>query len=106
MAKINVENARRGMTRRTLLIIGISSAVIIGFVLFSTHGVVTRIRLSAEASELQSRVATMKHTEDSLRTAIRTLESDSAEIERIARERYGYIRPGERVYIIERDSSN
>lgn len=39
-------------------------------------------------------------TEDSLRSVIKSLESDTTIIERLARERYGYVRPGEQVFII------
>lgn len=106
MATSNIAAERRGMTRRTLSIIGVLTAIILGFVLFSSHGLIARLRLSADASSLQSEISSMKATEDSLRAVIHTLETDTLEIERIARERYGYVRPGEQVYIIDRDTSS
>jgi cell division protein FtsB len=47
----------------------------------------------------------MRRVEDSLRAAIRHLETDTTEIERLARERYGYVREGEEVFIIKRDTT-
>jgi cell division protein FtsB len=49
-------------------------------------------------------MTTLKATSDSLRRQVRILETDSTEIERLARERYGYIRPNEEVFIINRDT--
>jgi cell division protein FtsB len=40
-----------------------------------------------------------------LRARVDSLENDSATIERIAREKWGMIRPGERVYRFEGDSA-
>jgi cell division protein FtsB len=43
---------------------------------------------------------------DSLEARADSLQSDSATIERIARERYGMIRPGERLYrFVQPDSA-
>jgi cell division protein FtsB len=42
---------------------------------------------------------------DSLRSVIRILETDTTEIERLARERYGYVREGEEVFVIKTDSA-
>jgi len=103
MAKTNIANERRGMTRRTLLIIGTLTAAIVAFVLFSTYGVITRIQMTAEGSALETEINELRRTEDSLRTVIKTLEHDTIAIERLARERYGYVRSGEQVFIIEKD---
>lgn len=103
MAKLNVASERRGMTRRTLLIIGVLTAAIVAFVLFSTYGVITRIQMTAEGSALEVEINELRKTEDSLRAVIKTLEHDTLAIERLARERYGYVKQGEQVFIIEKD---
>lgn len=105
MARINIAGERRVMTRRTLIITALLSAILIGFVLFSNHGIVARIGLASDAGALQQKLSEAKITEDSLRMVIRELEQDTLKIERIARERYGFVRPGERVYVIETDST-
>ena len=48
--------------------------------------------------ELQQRLTELERANDSLRVWAEALETDSATIERLARERYGMIRPGEILY--------
>jgi cell division protein FtsB len=104
MARPSVATQKRLMTRKRLLVIGILSATIIVFVLFSSHGLLSRWRLTGERNDLVEDIDRLRASEDSLRTMIVNLKDDTLQIERLARERYGYIRPGERVYIIKRDS--
>jgi cell division protein FtsB len=99
----NVE-IKRGMTRKRLFTIAGLTLVVIVFVLFSNYGVITRLSLMSETEQLEQTMATLKTTSDSLRRQVRILETDSTEIERLARERYGYIRPNEEVFIINRDT--
>jgi len=55
-------------------------------------------RIRAESLELESRLAELERANDSLRTWAESLDTDSATIERLARERYGMIRSGEVLY--------
>ena len=80
------------MTRKRLIVISVLTGVVVLFVLFSPYGVV----------EQQQQIKTVG---DSLRKVVHRLEHDTTEIERIARERYGYIREGEEVYLIDRDTT-
>lgn len=106
MAKSALNAAQqRIMTRKRLItIVGLTLAVV-AFILFSNYGVVTRLTLISETSELEGHVNDLRSTSDSLRQQIKILESDSTEIERLARERYGYVRPNEEVFIISRDTA-
>ncbi|MEN9281124.1 MAG: Septum formation initiator [Bacteroidota bacterium] len=106
MAKAALNAAQqRIMTRKRLItIVGLTLAVL-AFILFSNYGVVTRLSLMSETSDLEGHVNELRSTSDSLRRQIRILESDSTEIERLARERYGYVRPNEEVFIISRDTA-
>jgi cell division protein FtsB len=54
----------------------------------------TEARIEEEAAEL----ARLRHEIDSLRARADSLETDSAALERIARERFGMIRDGEVLY--------
>jgi cell division protein FtsB len=103
MAKQPVAAEKRVMTMRTLFVIVLAVGVILAFVLFSNYGVLARCRLASEYDRLHENVAHMKKSEDSLQLLIKQLETDTLVIERIARERYGYIRPGEQDFIIDRD---
>ena len=55
-------------------------------------------RVRAERVELESRLAELERANDSLRAWAEALETDSASIERLAREHYGMIRNGEVLY--------
>ena len=100
----NVE-IKRGMTRQRLFTIAGLTLVVVVFVLFSNYGIITRLSLMSETAQLEQTMTTLKATSDSLRRQVRILESDSTEIERLARERYGYIRPNEEVFIINHDTA-
>lgn len=100
----NVE-MKRGMTRQRLFTITGLTLVVVAFVLFSNYGVITRLSLMSETEKLEQTMTELRATSDSLRRQVRILESDSTEIERLARERYGYIRPNEEVFIINRDTA-
>ncbi len=57
-------------------------------------------RVRAAKVELEQRLTELKWANDSLSTWADALETDSATIERLARERYGMIRGGEVLYRI------
>jgi cell division protein FtsB len=105
MAKVAVTTQKKTMTRRRLIVIGVLTGVVILFVLFSPYGLVTRWSLEADLDELAQDRTRVTATGDSLRKVVNTLQHDTTEIERLARERFGYVRPGEEVYIIRRDTT-
>ncbi|MCU0331162.1 MAG: septum formation initiator family protein [Candidatus Kapabacteria bacterium] len=100
MARSTAAAEQRRITRKRLIVIGALTGIVALFVLFSPYGVVTRLSLVGTASDLREDVVRLRSTEDSLRTAIKRLHSDTTEIERLAREQYGYVRPGEDVFIV------
>jgi cell division protein FtsB len=99
------QEQKQTMTRKRLLLtIGLTVAVGI-FVFFSQYGVVTSIGLSSDTTDLSMQLVRQRTVSDSLRSVIRILETDTTEIERLARERYGYVREGEEVFVIKTDSA-
>lgn len=89
------------MKRRRLIIGGALSATLLGFVLFTNHGVVKRIELEMRQKTIEREIVRQRIVTDSLLRHIRILETDTLEIERLARQNYGMIKPGEVVYFIE-----
>ena len=77
-----------------------------GFAIFSPYGVVNRLSLESEKREILEKIAIERKISDSLRQHIKILESEDYEIEKIAREKYGMIKPGERVYLKNIPDSN
>lgn len=64
------------------------------------------MRLEKRAVAEQARLDSLRLEVARLEARADSLENDSATIERIARERYGLIRPGERLYrFVEEDSA-
>ncbi|HEU0012169.1 MAG TPA: septum formation initiator family protein [Longimicrobium sp.] len=55
-------------------------------------------RLERESARAEERLARTRAEADSLRALAKRLQTDDAEVERIARERFGMIRDGELLY--------
>lgn len=106
MAKVGVATQKKTMTRKRLIVIVVLTTIVVAFVLLSPYGVFTRVKLEGDVDALNVRITEARYSVDSLRGIVKRLETDTTEIERLARERYGYVRPGEDVYIIRRDSTD
>ena len=89
----------------------IALAVILGvalyYALFGGEYSVFELRsLSQRVDDEQARLDSLRIEVDSLEARADSLANDSATIERIARERYGMIKPGERLYrFVEEDTT-
>jgi cell division protein DivIC len=69
------------------------------FALFGgEYGMLELRRIRAERALEEERLAEVRAEVDRLRATVDSLEHDSATIERLARERWGLIKPGERLY--------
>lgn len=76
--------------------------VVAAFILFSPSGLINRIILNKKQSELLNLINKEQHIKDSLIKTIDDLKNDTLEIERLAREKYGMKRPGEKIYLVPR----
>jgi len=103
------QNARRYMLKfieyisrkRKLIITLLIIAGVISVMAFSTHGLITRIGLEIDNSNYRDLIGQEISVSDSLNKRIRLLQTDLTEIERIARENYGMIKPGDKVYFVK-----
>ncbi|MFP4369649.1 MAG: FtsB family cell division protein [Candidatus Kapaibacterium sp.] len=75
--------------------------IILFFFLFSSHGLIKRVSLESEMSDIMDDISTERIIHDSLKQRIKMLQKDTSEIERVAREKYGMVKPGEKVYILK-----
>ena len=83
------------------LVLSALIALSVYFALFGGEYSVFEVRrVRAERVVLQERLVALERTNDCLRAWAEALQSDSATIERLARERYGMIRAGEVLYRI------
>ena len=65
---------------------------------FSGGGVVNLRGLYAEQSQAEAEAYELRQRNDELRDHLAKLDSDDAYLEKVVRERLGWIKPGERVY--------
>ena len=95
------------MTHVKRLILPALIGLSVYFALFGGEYSVFEVRrVRAERAELERRLSELERANDSLRTWASALETDSATIERLARERYGMIRRGEVLYRIAAPSDS
>lgn len=92
--------------RRRFIIIGVFIfTLIFVIVLFSDYGIVNRIKLNYEISNLKTNINKENLKRDSLENEIKLLENDYITIEKVAREKYGMIKKNEEVIIISDSDS-
>ena len=78
--------------------------IVVLLLLFSDYGLIKRAELFLLRRNLEKEVRSDLKTRDSLYQRIERLYKDTTEIERIAREYYGMIKPSEKVLIILNDT--
>ena len=85
--------------RRSRLATAVFAVLLIGFVVAFVYPTRTYLRQRAELSAAETRLAVLERETRTLEADSLRLESD-AEIERVAREQYGLIRPGETPWVL------
>ncbi len=70
-------------------------------VTFTEKGFYAYYQLKAEKERLENQIDSLKKTNDSLRKEIKLLQNSDEKIEKVAREKYGMVKPGEKIYKFE-----
>lgn len=91
--KVNLKNF-------SFWIVSIIVLIILFVLTFSKQGFYDHYIQMKNLTELESRIDSLKKVNDSLSIEIKLLKSDTNKIEQVAREKYGLIKQGERVYKI------
>ncbi len=102
--KFDLKALKIKIKSKRLILIVILSLTAFGFILFSGHGLLFRFRIEAERKEYLNKINEESRVRDSLNRKIIQLKADTLEIERIAREHYGMVKPGEKVFIIKKNN--
>ena len=100
MAEQSIPKQKKEIKRNRVIIGSVIGVLFAGYVLFSEYGLWTRFGLEFKKNNLEDDVTNGQHIQDSLIKMIKVLKTDTLEIERIAREDYGMVKPGEKVYIV------
>lgn len=92
---------------KTVMIVTLAVVLLFTFV-FSEYGIINIIDYSYSKKEIQGKIAKEKAKADSLAKRVRVLQYDTMEVERIAREIYGMVKPNEKIYIYksQKEQSN
>ncbi|MEY5130837.1 MAG: Septum formation initiator [Bacteroidota bacterium] len=72
----------------------------LAYIFFSDYGLYEGWQLESEKANIDADIQYQHAVRDSLNVIIKRLDKDDSEIERLARERYGMIKPGEEVLFV------
>lgn len=102
MNKEKLIKAISNNSKKRYSIIGLSLFILIFlYLLFSDFGLVKRFSLLYQKNQIEERISNNLNDIEELKQKKIRLISDSTEIERTAREKYGYVKANEHIYIIK-----
>jgi cell division protein FtsB len=88
-------------TRRKITLAAIAAVPVLVIITFGNRGILKRVDLELRRDQLSEQVQQQHAISDSLRSEIQRLKTDTAAVEQLAREKYGMVRPGERIYRVD-----
>ena len=94
--------ARKLVKNKKLMVICGVTVVVAGFVVFGNRGILQRIRLQQQKSELEVKIKQSEDETKNLQSQSKALDGDKKAIEKVAREKYGMVRDGEKVYKVNK----
>lgn len=94
---------RKAKRRRRVILAAVLLSPLLWIVTFSSDGIISRFTLESELREMKAEIVREKRASDSLRRLAKDLETSRYMIEKLARERYGMVYPGETVFQYEDD---
>ncbi len=86
--------------KKSLILIFIALVVII-FAIFSNYGLLKRLNIIEKQQKLETTIKNYNNEIDSLNKRLEILTNDDFELEKLAREKFGLIKPGEKIYFVE-----
>lgn len=98
-----IQRRTRLLARAAMVAGGLFTVTLGGAFFFGDLGLFKYLQLRDHARQLEQEIKDLERTNAELRTEIWRAQSDPARIEELARERLGYVRPGETVYQIVKD---
>ncbi len=98
---------RKRLLARVAVLAGGAFAIMLGVAFFfGDMGLFKYLQMRDHSRQLEQELKDLERTNAELRTDIRRAQSDPARIEELARERLGFVRPGETVYQIVREKAD
>lgn len=101
--KIDVRGMLKRLKKNKRTVLGLVVGVpLILFLLFGSHGIVQRVRLQNQKTDLEVKIQQSELETKRLQAESKALDGDNKAIEKVAREKYGMIREGEKVYKVRK----
>ena len=97
----NIINFFKDKRRTQWFLISCVCLLLLIYVLFSNYGIVNTLKLQNNQKKLITAIAKEKHDNDSLTKRLILLKRDTLYIEQVAREKYGLVKPNEKVFIMK-----
>lgn len=91
--------------RKSFLILIMGGFIIVWFTFIDTYSLLTRYQLNERKEDLKQKTQQLEAETAELKDKIEDLRSDSALLERIAREEYGMRKEGDVVYKIREEDN-
>jgi cell division protein FtsB len=88
------------INHRRSFVFGLIALGVVLMLVFSNHGLLKRYEIIKDNKAIDAKIKDERAEQDSLRALTEKLRTDKTETERIAREHYGMIKPGERVFMV------
>jgi len=88
------------LTRKYAVLVTILAFLFI--VLFSEHGLLDYIKLKRQVSAINQSIGKLQSENVQLKAQVDRLQKDDKYLEELARQKFGFIREGEKVYRIEK----
>lgn len=104
MAKILdfVTPVARFIKRKNKLVVFASVLLVVFFnIIFGNYGVIQRFKMKYENTELKTSIADEIKSQKDMKLRIQLLKTDKRLIEKLAKERYGMVKPGESLYKVQ-----
>ncbi|RKZ07186.1 hypothetical protein DRQ05_03535 [bacterium] len=95
--RIKKSNSTISSKAAKLILLIIVSLIVVVFIVGDV-GLINLLSAKRRIEKLEKKIADLKAENEALNKKIAKLKSDPFEVEKVARERYGYIRPGDKVY--------
>jgi cell division protein FtsB len=94
---------KKQVKRRNVFIPVIIIVPVVSFMVFSNKGLLKRLQLEADKKEMLQKIDQAKVEQKLLEDQVKALDKDPRAVEKVAREKYGMIKPGETVYKVKKE---
>ena len=86
---------RKALFKGVVLLILFSLAIVF---IFGDHGVIKLYKIKNERKMIQKKIAELREEKEKLKNEKNRIENDLGYIEKIAREKYKMVKPGEKIF--------